>query len=106
MLKYYIKITLYVFLIHFLSNFISSASIGNVLKGIDTSDEDISYDQRQNGTENFRILIKDLVLVVPSEILSSNSEDSSPLGSISEIQHIKPLTSLNLLELGLNQVSY
>lgn len=93
------------FLILLILDKTSSASI-SVFNEVDANEDDIVYDQRQNGTENFRIRIDGLVVVVPSDIISANSEDSSQFEPISELQHNKPATSFNLFDLGSQQVRY
>ena len=59
-------------------------------KGDDFIEEEF-YDQRQNGTENFRIKIDGLIILVPDDIISE--------------QPNKPQLNFNQLLLNSNQVS-
>lgn len=46
---------------------------------LNDSDRDLTYDQRQNGTENFRLRVDGVVVAVPQ---SSSSQASSSIGNL------------------------
>lgn len=81
-----------------------SASLGNLLNLNDEPNEDVTYDQRQNGTENFRIRIDGVAVVVADMGSSSKPSMTSALGDLSENDLINLYLNSGLIKKNSNEI--
>lgn len=80
------------------------ASLGNLLNLNDEPNEDVTYDQRQNGTENFRIRIDGVAIVVADMGSNSNSPMNGALGELSESDLINLYLNSGLFKKNNNEI--
>lgn len=70
---------------------IDSSAILNEAENVDSENYDIIIDQRQNGTQNFRIKVSGLTLAIPDDRQEPSPSDSATLEQFASL--LSPATS-------------
>lgn len=75
--------------------FVSSSPLGGLidLEQLEDSNYDIVIDQKQNGTQNYRIRVNGLSVAIPAEELEDNPSSSSSQMDISSLLGLQSLSS-------------